>query len=94
MTTPERSVEEIVKDEADSIMHHAESFIADYSNKDWFRARVENSIKTTLKAERQKREEVVREEREKMNDCTCKEKWTFGVVHRKDKPCYLAPQQP
>jgi uncharacterized protein YqgV (UPF0045/DUF77 family) len=23
-----------------------------------------------------------------MNDCSCKEKWTFGVVHRKDKPCY------
>ena len=34
-------------------------------------------------------EEEVRWE---MNDCTCKEKWTFGVVHRKDLPCYLAPR--
>ena|SRR3990167_4663211 len=25
------------------------------------------------------------------NDCSCKEKWTFGVVHLKDKPCYLPP---
>ncbi len=23
------------------------------------------------------------------NDCTCQEKWTFGVVHRKDAPCYI-----
>lgn len=26
--------------------------------------------------------------RESMNDCACKEKWTFGVVHLKDQPCY------
>ena len=25
------------------------------------------------------------------NDCSCKEKWTFGVVHLKGKPCYLPP---
>lgn len=25
------------------------------------------------------------------NNCSCKEKWTFGVVHREHKPCYLAP---
>ncbi len=21
-------------------------------------------------------------------NCSCKEPWTLGVVHRKDKPCY------
>lgn len=29
---------------------------------------------------------------EEANDCCCKEKWKFGVVHRKDKPCYWPPQ--
>lgn len=33
------------------------------------------------------------DERRKLNDCTCKEKWTFGVVHRKDGPCYWPPQE-
>jgi hypothetical protein len=33
-------------------------------------------------------EKARQEGREEMNDCTCKEKWTFGVVHRKDAPCY------
>lgn len=27
------------------------------------------------------------------NDCTCKEKWTFGVVHLKDSPCYWPPNR-
>ena len=27
-----------------------------------------------------------------LNDCACKEKWTFGVVHRKDNPCYYPPR--
>ena len=25
---------------------------------------------------------------EELNDCACKEKWTLGLVHRKDNPCY------
>lgn len=32
--------------------------------------------------------------KEELNDCSCKEKWTFNVVHRKDKPCYVAPHAP
>jgi hypothetical protein len=32
--------------------------------------------------------------REEMNNCTCKEKWTFGVVHRKDTPCYWPERTP
>lgn len=33
--------------------------------------------------------EVARvEERQEFNDCSCQEKWTLGVVHRKDGPCY------
>lgn len=31
--------------------------------------------------------------REELNDCVCKEKWTFNVVHRKDKPCYIPFQE-
>lgn len=31
--------------------------------------------------------------REAFNDCACKEKWTLGVVHQKDTPCYL-PSRP
>lgn len=26
------------------------------------------------------------------NDCACEEKWTFGVVHMKDTPCYYPPR--
>lgn len=26
--------------------------------------------------------------KKEFNDCTCQEKWTLGVVHRKDGPCY------
>ena len=25
-------------------------------------------------------------------DCTCKEPWTLGVVHRKLQPCYWPPR--
>ena len=38
-------------------------------------------------------ERAVRERGEELNDCSCKEKWTFGVVHRKDKPCYWPPRE-
>lgn len=31
--------------------------------------------------------------REEGNNCSCREKWTFGVVHRKDEPCYW-PERP
>lgn len=34
---------------------------------------------------------AVATERERWNDCACQEKWTFGVVHRKDNPCYWPP---
>lgn len=36
--------------------------------------------------------DLLNKQREEMNDCTCKEKWTFGVVHRKDNPCYWPPR--
>ena len=38
-----------------------------------------------------KLEEAYRAGKEEFNDCSCKEKWTFGVVHRKDEPCYWPP---
>ena len=42
---------------------------------------IDNVVATTYS---QARKDTIKE----MNDCTCKEKWTLGVVHRKDKPCY------
>ena len=26
------------------------------------------------------------------NDCSCKERWTYGVVHCKNVPCYWPPR--
>jgi len=42
-------------------------------------------IKSFIRELIAEKERAVREE---LNDCSCKEKWTFGVVHQKDKPCY------
>jgi hypothetical protein len=42
--------EEIVEDYLDDIMHDAESFLADYSNKEWFRARIKSAL-TTYRAQ-------------------------------------------
>ena len=33
-------------------------------------------------------DQALAEQRKELNDCSCKEKWTFEVVHRKDEPCY------
>lgn len=48
--------EEIVEDHVNYIMHDAESYVADYSNKEWFKARLTSAL-TTYRA--QVLEEVV-----------------------------------
>lgn len=46
-------------------------------------------IESKLTEERARAREEVKHE---FNDCTCQEKWTLGVVHRKDGPCYWPPR--
>lgn len=72
----------------------AERVVIDYANKSgrdseyraWLRQRVTNSLNHVGSL-------AFEEGRAEMNDCVCKEKWTFGVVHRKDIPCYLPPRE-
>lgn len=42
--------EEIVEDHVNDIMHDAESYVADYSNKEWFKARLTSAL-TTYRAQ-------------------------------------------
>ena len=61
MTTPERSVEEIVDDLMESLLNN---YVAFDTTDEMFKFKEE--LTQTLQAERQKREEVVREERRRL----------------------------
>ena len=62
-----------------------------YFNREWEGVynRLRLEIKTFI---RSTREDAVRETENRLNNCACKEKWTFGVVHCKDMPCYWPPR--